>query len=54
MLKREWDGESNGKLPHPFILSKTATLVPEFEVEDLALCRIAALMTKFAVKDQPF
>ena len=27
--------ESNGKLPHIFILSKTATLVPEFTVEDL-------------------
>ena len=26
--------ESNGKLPRLFIPSKTATLVPEFEVED--------------------
>ena len=25
MLKREWGAESNGKLPHLFILSKTAT-----------------------------
>ena len=25
MLKREWDAESNGKLPHLFIPSKTAT-----------------------------
>ena len=35
MLKREWDVESNGKLPHLFIASKTATLLPEFAVEDL-------------------
>ena len=35
MLKREWGAESNGKLPHLFIPSKTATLVPEFAVEDL-------------------
>ena len=25
MLKREWDAESNGKLPHLFITGKTAT-----------------------------
>ena len=30
MLKREWGAESNGKLPHLFIPSKTATLVPVF------------------------
>ena len=35
MLKREWGAESNGKLPHLFIPSKTAALVPEFVVEDL-------------------
>ena len=35
MLKREWGAESNGKLPHLFIPTKTATLVPEFAVEDL-------------------
>ena len=34
MLKRE-SAESNGKLPHRYIPSKTATLVPEFAVEDL-------------------
>ena len=28
--EREWGAESNGKLPHQFIPSKTATLVPEF------------------------
>ena len=32
MLKREWDAESNGKLLHLFIPSKTALLVPEFGV----------------------
>ena len=36
MLKREWGAEINGKLPHLFIPSKTATLVPEFTVEVLA------------------
>ena len=35
MLKREWVAESNWKLPHLFISNKTATLVPEFAVEDL-------------------
>ena len=33
--KREWAAESNRKLPHLFTPDKTATLVPEFEVEDL-------------------
>ena len=37
MLKREYCAESNGKLPHLFIPSKTATLVPEIAVEDLPL-----------------
>ena len=39
MLKREWSAESNRKLPHLFIPSKTATLVPEFAVEDLPFGR---------------
>ena len=30
MLKREQGAESNGKLPHLFVPSETATLVPEF------------------------
>ena len=46
--------ESNGKLPHQFIPIKTATLVPEFAVEDLPLGRTAALVPEFAVKDLPF
>ena len=54
MLKREWSAESNGKLPHLFILSKIATLVPEFGMEDLPLGRTAALIPEFAVKDLPF
>ena len=54
MLKREWVAESNGKLPHLFNPSKTATLVPEFAMEDLPLDRNAALMPKFAVKELPF
>ena len=43
-LKREWGAKSNGKLPHLFIPSKTATLVYEFAVEDLPLGRSAALV----------
>ena len=43
MLKREWDEESNGKLPHISISSKTAALVPEFAVEDLPLSGTAGL-----------
>ena len=53
MLKRERGAESNGKLQHLFIPSKTATLVPEFAVEDLPLSRTTALVPKFAVKDLP-
>ena len=53
MLKRELGAESNGKLPHLFIPSKTASLVPEFAMEDLLLGRIAALVPEFAVKDLP-
>ena len=40
MLKREWDAESNGKLPHLFIPSKTATWVPAFAMEDLPLAEL--------------
>ena len=53
MLKREWGAESNGKLPHLFIPSKTTTLVPEFAMEDLILGRIADLVTESAVKHLP-
>ena len=53
MLKREWGAESNGKLPHQFIISKAATLVPEFAVGDLPLDKTATLVPAFAVKDLP-
>ena len=53
MLKRDWDAESNGNLPHLFICSKIAALVPEFAVEDLPLCRTVALVPEFAAKDLP-
>ena len=53
MLKRKWDAESNVKLPHLFIPSETATLVPKFAVEDLPLDRTATLIPEFAVKDLP-
>ena len=49
MLKREWSSESNRKLSHLIIPSKTATLVPEFAEEDLPLGRTVALMPEFAV-----
>ena len=49
----EYYTESNGKLPNPFIPGKTATLVPEFAVEDLPLGRTAALVPEFVVKDLP-
>ena len=45
--------ESNWKLPHLFISSKTANLVPEFAIEDLPLGRTAALVPECAVKDLP-
>ena len=53
MLRRDWGAESNGKLLYLFIPSKTATLVPEFAVGDLALDRTAALVPESAAKDQP-
>ena len=54
MLKREWGVKSNRKLQHLFIPNKTATLVPEFVVEDLTLGRTAALVPEFAVKICPW
>ena len=53
MLKREWGAESNGKLPHLFIPSNTATLVPEFAVEDLSLGRTAVLVPQFIARTCP-
>ena len=53
MIKRDWGAESNGKLEHLFIPSNTATLVPEFAVEDLPLSRTATLIPEFVVKDLP-
>ena len=44
VLKREWVAESNGKLRHLSILSKTVAWVPEFAVEDLPLGRTTALV----------
>ena len=40
MLKREWDAENNGKLPHLFMPGKNAALVPDFVVEDLPLVEL--------------
>ena len=52
MLKREWGAESNGKLPHLFIPSKTAILVAEFAMEDLPLNRTGTLVPAFAALGQ--
>ena len=51
MLKRELGAESNGKIPHLFIPSKTAILVPEIAAEDLPFGRTAGLVSEFAVND---
>ena len=51
MLKKEWDAESNEKLLHLFIPSKTATLDPEFAVDGLPLDRTATFVPAFAMKD---
>ena len=51
MLKREWSAGSKEKLPSLFTPSQTATLVPEFAVEDLTLGRTAALVSELAMKD---
>ena len=53
MLMREWVVESNGKLPHLFIPSKTATLVSKIAVEDLPSDTTASLVPAFAMKDLP-
>ena len=53
MIKREWGAESNGKLRHLSICSKTAAWVFEFAVEDLPLGRTATLIPEFAVKVCP-
>ena len=53
MLKRGWGAESNRKLLHLFIPSKTATLVHDFAVEDLPLGRTTTLVPAFAVQDLP-
>ena len=39
------------KLPHLFVPSNTATLVPDFAMEDLPSRKTAALVPEFAVKD---
>ena len=54
MLKREWGAESNGKLTHLFIPSKTAALVPEFAMEDLPSAELHPWFLALAVKDLPF
>ena len=53
ILKREWGAEINGKLPHLFVPGKTATLVPEFGVEDLPSDRTATTVPASALKDLP-
>ena len=45
--------KSKWKLPHLFISSKTATLVPAFAVEDQPIGRTATLVPALAMKDLP-
>ena len=52
--KERLGAENNGKPSHLLIPSKTATLVPEFAVEDLPLGTTVALVPEYAVKDLPF
>ena len=54
MLKREWGAESNGKLPHLFIPSKTASLVPEFVVEDLPFAELQDRFLRLQWKTYPW
>ena len=51
MLKREWGVESIGKLPHLFIVSKTAALLSEFAVEDQPSTELQPWVPVLAVKD---
>ena len=53
MLKREWGAGSNEKLPHLFIPSKTAALVPEFCGGRPAFGRTVAYVPALAVKGLP-
>ena len=53
MLEREWGADSNEKLLHLFIPSKTASLVAEVVAEDLPLGRTEPLLPEFAVKHLP-
>ena len=47
MPKREWGAERYGKLPHLFIPSKTAALVPGFAMEDLPLAELQPRFLRF-------
>ena len=42
MIKRDWGAESNGKIPHLFIPSKTLALLTEFVMEDLPSAELQA------------
>ena len=52
--KRDWGAGGNGKLPHLSIPSKTATLVPEFAVEDLTSSRTAPLVLNLQWRTCPW
>ena len=54
ILKREWDAESNGKLPHLCISSKTATLAPELAVEDLPWAELQPWFLHLEWKTDPW
>ena len=54
MLERESGVERNRKLPHLFILNKTATLVPEFAVEDLPWAELQPWFLRLQQKSCPW
>ena len=53
MLKREWDAESNGKLTHLFIYSKTTTWFLSLRWKTRLCAELVALVPEFTVKDLP-
>ena len=54
MLKSERDAERNEKLPHLFISSNTATLVPEFAVEDLTSAELQPWFLRLQLRTYPW
>ena len=54
MVKRDWGAESNGKLLHLFIHSKTAPLVPEFAVQNLPSAEMQPRLLRLQLRTCPW